>query len=298
MLEERALHPADESLNGALLIAAARCAHLDADAEVDDRLSEGGVVLLDVAPYAGLLDDRPGAIEDRHQRQSTEGDEVAREIAHDCLDALVVDERDRDEAGVLQSRREEVNAPLAAVDERDVHVPEVVLRELTGQPLEANHGHRAWRSRAGDERIERALVPRVSGLGRATQKLLRRQVRLLGEPLGHTRGEQRRLRRSADPALASLRRVVHFAHVVFALHASDRVERRACLLRDVPMRVARAKKNLDFVALEQGEHLPGLRVPATHFCGFHHPSPPFRETADFPERGAADFPEPSNGAAS
>jgi hypothetical protein len=47
----------------------------------------------------------------------------------------------------------------------------------------------------------------------------------------------------------------------------------------------------DFVALEQREHLPGLCVPATHFCGF--PSPPFPETADFPERGAADFPEPS-----
>jgi hypothetical protein len=40
-----------------------------------------------------------------------------------------------------------------------------------------------------------------------------------------------------------------------------------------------------------------LRVPATHFRGFHHPSPPFRETADFPERGAADFPEPSEGKA-
>ena len=34
---------------------------------------------------------------------------------------------------------------------------------------------------------------------------------------------------------------------------------------DVPVRVARAKKNLNLVAFEQGQHLPGLRVPATHF---------------------------------
>jgi hypothetical protein len=45
VLEERALHPADESLDGALLVSAARRAHLDADAEVDDRLREGGVAL-------------------------------------------------------------------------------------------------------------------------------------------------------------------------------------------------------------------------------------------------------------
>ncbi|GAC1546339.1 MAG: hypothetical protein NVS3B10_10310 [Polyangiales bacterium] len=39
-LEERALHPADEPLDAPLLPAAARRAHLDADADVDDRLGE------------------------------------------------------------------------------------------------------------------------------------------------------------------------------------------------------------------------------------------------------------------
>ena len=122
VLEERALHPAHEPLDGALLVAAARRAHLHADAEVDDGLGEGGVELLDVATLAALLYDRLRAIEDGEQRQAAEGDEVAGEAAHDRLDVLVLDDCDGDEARVLQPRGEEVDALLATVDERDVDV--------------------------------------------------------------------------------------------------------------------------------------------------------------------------------
>jgi hypothetical protein len=175
VLEERALHPADQPLDGALLVAAARGAHLDANAQVDDGLGEGGVELLDLAALAALLDDGPRAVEDGHQGQSAEGDEVAREAAHDRLDALVVDERDRNEARVLEPRGEEVNALPASVDEGDVDVPEVVLRELAGQPLEAHDGSHARRAQSSDQRVERGLVPRVARLRRATKQLLRRQ---------------------------------------------------------------------------------------------------------------------------
>lgn len=106
-----------------------------------------------------------------------------------AADALVVDEGDRNEARVLESRREEVDSLLASVDERHIDVAEVMLRELTGKPLEANHRCRARRPQGGDDRVERALVPRVSSLLRATKQLLRRQVRLLGAtppPSGRT----------------------------------------------------------------------------------------------------------------
>jgi hypothetical protein len=136
------LHGAMRDRDGQLRLAAPRLAledhrvslgdevaHLDADAEVDDGLGEGGVELLDLASLAALLDDGPGAVEDGHQGQPAEGDEVAGEAAHahDRLDALVVDERDRDEARLLDPRPEEVNALPAPVDEGDVDVSEVVL---------------------------------------------------------------------------------------------------------------------------------------------------------------------------
>jgi hypothetical protein len=174
VLEERALHPADQALDGPLLVTAARRAHLDADAEIHDRLGEGGVELLDLTPLAALLDDRPGAVEHRHERQATEGHEVAGQTAHDRLDTLVVDERDGHEARVLQSRREEVHALPLAVHERHVGMAEVVLRELARQSLEANHGCGARRPHRGHEPIESALAARVACLGRATQELLRR----------------------------------------------------------------------------------------------------------------------------
>src|SRR5207237_839642 len=120
----------DESLDGALLIAAARRAHLDTDADVDDGLRERGVPRLDVAALAALLHDRLRPIEDCEERQPAECDEVPREAADDGLGALVVDERHRDEAGELEARGEEVHALRAPVDKADVDVAEVVLREF------------------------------------------------------------------------------------------------------------------------------------------------------------------------
>src|SRR5688572_3250544 len=94
VLEERALHPADESLDGSLLVAASGRAHLDADADVDDGLSEGRVELFDVTASPRLLHDGARPIEDRHQRQAAERHEVSRETANDRLDALVFNEGD------------------------------------------------------------------------------------------------------------------------------------------------------------------------------------------------------------
>jgi hypothetical protein len=68
VLKERALDPGNQSFHRALLVAAPGRTHLDADTNVYDRLREGGVVGLDVATLAALLNNRPRAIEDCHQR--------------------------------------------------------------------------------------------------------------------------------------------------------------------------------------------------------------------------------------
>lgn len=130
----------DHLLDGTLLVAAAGRAHLRADAEFEHHLGEGRVVALDLAATPAPLHDRARAIEDRHQRHAAEGDEVTDQGAHQCLDALVVDEGHGDEARVLPPRREEVDALAPPIDGEDVDLAEVVLRELTGKPFEANHG--------------------------------------------------------------------------------------------------------------------------------------------------------------
>ena len=126
-MKNEPLTEADQTLDRSLLPAAPRRAHLDAHADVDDGVRERRIERLDIASFAALLHDGARAIEDGHQRQTAERDEVPRETAHDRLDALVVDDRDGDESRVLQSRSKEVNALLATVDEAHVDVSEVVL---------------------------------------------------------------------------------------------------------------------------------------------------------------------------
>lgn len=103
MFEERALHPADQALDTPFLIAAARRAHFDADANVDDRLRKRCVEFFDRAAFAAFLHDRLRPIKYSHERQPTEGDEIACQATHEGLDALVFNEGDLRESRVLQS---------------------------------------------------------------------------------------------------------------------------------------------------------------------------------------------------
>ena len=169
VLEEGALYPAHEALHRALLIAAPGSAHLNTDANVDDRLREDLIELLDVPPLAALLHDRLRTIEYSHERQAAERNEVTSNATQDRLDSLVFNEGDAREPRVLQTGREEVHALLPTVDEPYVNVPEVVLRKLAGEPFESHHGRRARRPEPRDQRVERGLLSRVLGLLRPTQ---------------------------------------------------------------------------------------------------------------------------------
>ena len=85
----------------ALLVPAPRLGHLDADADVGDRLGEGGVERLDRARHHSWSR-WSRAIEHGQEWQSTEGDEVPCEPSNKRLDELVLDDREGDEARVFE----------------------------------------------------------------------------------------------------------------------------------------------------------------------------------------------------
>ena len=72
-----------------------------------------------------------------------------------------------------------LDAPRRPVHEADTHVAEVVLRELTGQPLEAHHRPRRLGPQGGDERVERTLPALVPVQPTSPQNLEREQLRLV-----------------------------------------------------------------------------------------------------------------------
>lgn len=143
------------------LVAASRRAHFDAD-------STSMIACANVALYSSTARLLPlffTIVRGRSNtaiRTTTGRYEVSREISDDRLDVFVFDDRDGNEARILQTRREEMHAPLSTIDERDVDVPEVVLRELTRQALEANDGRRTWWTNPRDERVKSSLASRAA----------------------------------------------------------------------------------------------------------------------------------------
>jgi hypothetical protein len=82
LLEEGALHPADEILHRALLLRAVRPAQLDAQAQVQRHTGEGGIPLGDHAVLAPRERDGLGPVEDGDERQAAPGREVVHHGPH------------------------------------------------------------------------------------------------------------------------------------------------------------------------------------------------------------------------
>lgn len=90
--------------------------------------------------------------------------------------SLVGDQRDLYPAGVLQARREEVHLRLSPVVIRDEDFAEVVLRKLTGQPLERYQRRDHARPQRLRERIQRRLPARIAGHPGAMQESIDRSA--------------------------------------------------------------------------------------------------------------------------
>jgi hypothetical protein len=96
LLEERPLYPADEILDGALLLWAVGPAELDVGAEGQHDVGERRVPLGHLTLSVPLDGDGLRAVEDEEEWDTAEGIEVIDKRAHQRLDTLVLDERHLD----------------------------------------------------------------------------------------------------------------------------------------------------------------------------------------------------------
>ena len=202
LLEEGALDPADQILDGALLPRAIRPAHLDAEPQVEDDPGEGRIPLGDhaVAPPG----ERHGlrSIEHRQQRHPTDGGEVIDERAHQRLDPL--DRRPATPApSASTSAARRRSGPAGPSRCRSARRPRRsrAARTRPAAPRSAPAALRALaRPHRRDERVERALAARVAGEPRPAQQLHGQDVGLPGELGDEQVAERLDLRGSADPA--------------------------------------------------------------------------------------------------
>jgi hypothetical protein len=153
------------------LVAAPGPAQLDGHAELEHDLREGRVPLQHLAVRPPGQRDRRRPIEHRRQRHPTHCREMPHERPRQRLDPLVRYQRDLRPARVLQARREEAHQLHAATEEADLHLPEVVLRELARDPLEAHERLHRARPSGGDQVVQSALAAAVPFQARATQNL-------------------------------------------------------------------------------------------------------------------------------
>src|SRR5439155_5384865 len=107
---------------------------------------------------------------------------------------------------------EEADAAHRPVPKLHIHLPEIVLAEFTGQPLETYQGLDLLRPQRSHHAIKRALAPRVAHLPDSPQHLYRWQVSLLLQNLDHQFPEILDQAGPADPPLGPLRRIVDMHH--------------------------------------------------------------------------------------
>jgi hypothetical protein len=133
-----------------------------------------------------------------------------------------------------------VHVPAAAVEEANIDLAEVVLRELTRQTLEAHQRLHLVRANSANQFVQRALAAPVAREPRSPQQLDGTHIGLLGElganerpvrfHLGRpadaptrarVRADQRRHRRlSFDALYAALRDAGEFGHLLWPARRS------------------------------------------------------------------------------
>jgi hypothetical protein len=138
---------------------------------------------------------------------------------------LVGDQRDADRPRVFQARGEEADSLGRPVDILDVHLPEVVLTEFTGQALKPDERGLVLRPDGRNEGKERGLLARVPHEAHATQHLDGLELGLLLEQIGDGFPEILDQAGPADAPRHPRRRVVDLRNGAFLGDPLDRPDR-------------------------------------------------------------------------
>ena len=165
--------------------------------------------------------------------------QVIRQRAHQRLDRFVEHQADAHRTRVLQARGEKANAADHPTQVGDVDLAEVVLTELTRQPLEADQGAHLLRPCLGNHGIKGGLAARVALAARAPQHLDRPQRRLLLQDRGHEFPETLDDAGPADRRGAPRPGVIDVRDVGLLGDSLDRSQRDPRLPGDLGPRVAR-----------------------------------------------------------
>lgn len=146
------------------------------------------------------------------------------EAADDRLRRLVGGDGDLGPPAPLETAGKKVHALLGAVKKADVGLPEVVLAELAGQPLETDERtDRLVRALLGNHLVEGGLPAVVASFSSSSKQLDGQQIGVCLERLIDERAERVRLGRTTNPATGVQLGVVEVRD--FGLLSMRRIER-------------------------------------------------------------------------
>jgi len=182
--------------------------HIDADAELEHGGGEDAVPFRDLPGMVPGKGDRPRAVKDGEQRYAAHRCEMGGDGPDEGLHPLVRDDGHLGIAGPFQAGGEEVDPLLGAVEEHDIDLPEVVLSELAGNPLEAHRVRNVTRAEALDELEEGALPAGIAQFPGPPEELECHEVRCGSQHVLDGFPERHGLDGAADPALLPLGSVV------------------------------------------------------------------------------------------
>jgi hypothetical protein len=156
-----------------------------------------------------------------------------------------------------------VHALLGAIDEGHLDLAEVVLRELTGQPLEAHDGALFRGALGGDERVERGLAAGVALELGAPEQLERHQLGLLLQHRRNEGAERLGLGGPADVMLLAHGPIVRARDGRLFLDAPDGSHRHARERSHLGPADLRTPEHLNLRPLDLREHRLVLPVVST-----------------------------------
>ena len=259
--EERALDEADQVLDGPLLLWTAGRAELDREAKVDRHLGKRRVP--DRSAVLVLANHHRGRPVEHHpERDASRLLEREKKGSDQRLRPLVGHDHDPDPPRELEPVGRKVDPLLPTLRQPHVHLAEVELRELPGDPLEADHqGLRDRLSYPLPHPIEGALAERDAFLPKEPQDLEPRSHGILLDQRPHPLARSGLDPGPAQPSSASGQPALGLHNRWLVPDSAYRPRRNAEVPGHLSVRHPRRQHLLHCVSIDHPEHRPLTPAP-------------------------------------